>query len=180
MFDVGRARPNDHYLYGQPLAVIPQEENIPIDTTRWGVVDFRPLVHDSIRFGLKKSTSVHDHNNCMNFLAQAMEHYNIREGEGSTLMVIDTFIDDVYNACVYRSQENVEFYGTWRNIMNQIEYTSFMRNFRDYISGELYDIFDVKRVNPTDNEFIVDTIHPHYGGGNIYQKLKTNVLVTGS
>ena len=51
LFDVGRARPNDH-KYGQPLAVIPQEENIPIDTTRWGVVDFRPLVHDSIRFDI--------------------------------------------------------------------------------------------------------------------------------
>ena len=145
------------YTYGQPLA----EAQAPArDPVGWGVTDFRPIIHNAVRFILSKPTREHDEELCRRFLEQASQQFEITEDANSMLMVIDTFIPDVYKACVYRSANHKSRYGSWRTLLERIEAISFLRTIKDYLSGNLYDTVRVKRFGLEDATSItVDTVH---------------------
>lgn len=153
------------YKYGVPVA----HTQTPIRYFRgWGVTDFRPLVHTALRLILLKPTREHQEDLCRQFIKQALQQFDITEDANNMLIVIDTFIPDVYKACVYRSEVHQNLYGPWRAVMERIGATSLLHTITDYVSGNLFDTLRVKRISPENASTItVDTIHAMtFGSGN--------------
>ena len=152
-----------NYEYGQPLA-----EACPCVCSRWGVSDFRLIVHRACRLILRKPTMEHDEELCRRFLEQALQQFDITEDANNMVFVIDTFIPDVYEACVYRAAVHQNLYGPWMTLLEMVEARSFLRTINDYLSGNLFDTLRVKRFGLEDATSItVDTVHAMtYGKGN--------------
>ena len=158
-------RAHGGYYYGEPLA----EAQAPAqDPVGWGISDFRPIVHRIVRLFKRKPTREHDEYLCRLFLDQASQQFHISEDANNMLMVIDTFIPDVYRACVYRSANHRSRYGSWRTQMDRVETRSFLHTIMDYLSGNIFDTIRVKRFGPENASTItVDTIHAMtFGKGN--------------
>ena len=151
---------NEH-LTGQPLAIASTTEDTEEGDSSWRKYsDFRPLVHSGLRMWRGLPTKEHDPNTLTEYLKWAFEYLEIKESDDSMVLVIDMFIDNVYEACVYRSQKHEEYYGSWRNLMQMIETTSLIASIGRYFKNQLHDELRIKRLSSDESESIfVDTVH---------------------